>query len=255
MRADAVALVVFLGVLCRHCDGVRAQVTVVREPVFTLDARAIVGANRVIARTRFHRQGSSVLPHELAVIAARRGAVAVATYEHFLADRLRAFRRHAAQLGVRDDDVGDARALFVQAAFKVRGAQGFADPAAALQAPGLWGEGAIAGMARASSSFARLQFTLRLKYVMGSNRRFAALSDAGKQRLYDFYALAAQLLLDAAAAAARTGDAHEIRYVRRQAEQQLHADLGVDPSRVRFTPFGIEIDPAGGRGGSAARRV
>jgi hypothetical protein len=242
VRVVRIVLVVVIGLVSSPKCAV-ADVTIVREPVYALDARAIVGANRVIARTRFRRAGSSPLVHELAVAAGeRQGAGDVPKYERFFRSQLAAFLRAAAAAGIRTDDAGDARAYFIQAAFKVYDGQGFGDPRGALSGPGLWGEGAIAGMASASASLARMEFRLRVKFVMGRNPRFARLSDAGKQRVYDFYAVATELLIAGYVAAAGAGDRREVAFVRRQAKQQLKADLGVDPDRVRFTAAGIVLE-------------
>ncbi len=220
-----------------------AQVTIVREPVYALDGRAIVGANRVIARTRFTRDAASSIPHELAALAAHRHDGSVASFEHFFAERLDRFLADAKAAGLRTDDAGDARAYFVQLAFKIYDGRGFGDPPpATLRGPDLWGGGAIAGAARSSAWLARFAFISRLKYVMGKNPRFAALSSAGKQRIYDYYALASQLLTDAYQTAQRTRDRQERELARRTARDQLRLDLGVDPARVHFTAGGIEVD-------------
>ena len=176
-------------------------------------------------------------------------------YEVFFRNRLAAFLRGAPALGLRTDDAGDARACFVQTAFKIYNGQSFGDPRAALTGPGLWGEGAIAGMARASASFARLQFALRLKFFMGSNKRFAALDDRGKQRVYDLYSIDSEVLIESWQAAVRHDDAHELAFVRKQARQQLRADLGLDPDHVRFTSSGIEVNGSSTRKDSRDKRA
>jgi hypothetical protein len=221
-----------------------AQVTILREPVYALDARAIAGANRTMARTRFHRSGTSTMPRELAAVAARQHpGESREAYERFLGERLARFLRDAHANGLRTDDAGDARAYFIQVAFKIYNGRQFGDPAAAaLRGPGLWGQGAIAGMARSSAALARYTFVSRLKYVMGANRRFAALHAGAKQRIYDYYALAAQLLVDGYDAAQRTDDRREMSLVRKTARDQLRLDLGVDPDRVHFTTNGIDVE-------------
>jgi hypothetical protein len=221
-----------------------AEVTILREPVYALDARSIVGANRVMARTRFFRSGVPSCPPVGARAAlARPPSRSRADYGRFLRERLARFLAVAHSLGLRTDDAGDARAYFIQIAFKVYDGRAFGEPATgALQGPGLWSEGAIAGMARSSAWLARFAFVTRLKFVMGSNRSFASLPAKGKQRIYDYYALAAQLLIDGCEAAVRTGDAHELGLVRRTAREQLRLDLGIDPDRVHFTPSGIDVE-------------
>jgi hypothetical protein len=220
-----------------------AQVTIVREPVYALDGRAIVGANRVIARTRFNRSPGSSIPHELALLAARKQGGGVGAFAHFFCEQLERFLADARGAGLRTDDAGDARAYFVQLAFKIYDGRCFGDPAPrALHGSALWGGGAIAGAAHSAAWLARFAFIARIKFVMGKNARFAALSSAGKQRVYDYYALAAQLLTDAYVEAQRTGDRHERDLARRTARDQLRLDLGVDPNRVHFTASGIEVD-------------
>jgi uncharacterized protein DUF6683 len=221
-----------------------AEVAILREPVYALDARSITGANRAMARTRFVRAGISSMPHELAIIAAKRDpSRSRAEFEHFLRERLDRFLIDAHSLGLRTDDAGDARAYFVQIAFKVYDGRQFGEPsAAALRGPGLWSQGAIAGMARSSAWLAKFEFVARLKFVMGTNRSFASLPAKGKQRIYDYYALAAQLLIDGYRTAVRMGDAHELALVRRTAREQLRLDLGVDPDRVHFTATGIDLE-------------
>jgi hypothetical protein len=220
-----------------------AQVTIVREPLYALDGRAIVNANKVIARTRFSRSRSSSIPHELAVLSARTKVGTVGAFEHFFSERLAQFLADARSAGLHADDAGDARAYFIQLAFKIYNGRGFGDPAPrALHGSDLWGGGAIAAAARSEAWLARFEFVERIKFVMGTNPRFAALSSSGKQRVYDYYALAAQLLTDAYLEAQRTGDRHERDLARRSARDQLRLDLGVDPNRVHFTASGIEVD-------------
>jgi uncharacterized protein DUF6683 len=217
------------------------QITTVRAPVFAFDARALVGAGRIMARTRFRRRGTSTAARELASIAAHGDRRVRPRYERFFSAKVRAFLNGASQLGVRTDDAGEARALFIQVALKIYDGQSFGDAMPRLHGAGLWGEGALTGMAAASASLAKLQFVLEVKYVTGKSPRFAALRDAGKQRAYDVYALATQLLAEAAQAAALRADRKAQASVRAQAERQLRADLGVDPHRVRFTAAGLDL--------------
>jgi hypothetical protein len=221
-----------------------AQVAILREPVYAFDARAIAGANRAMARTRFLRKGTSSVPRELAVVAAKQHPTELRdAFERFLRARLDRFLNAAHACGLRTDDAGDARAYFVQIAFKIYDGRQFGDPSsAALHGPGLWSEGAIAGMALSSAWFARFTFVSRLRFMMGTNPRFAALPPSGKQRIYDYYALASQLLIDGFETAVRTGDANELALVRRTAREQLRLDLGMEPDRVHFTAGGIEVD-------------
>jgi hypothetical protein len=220
-----------------------AELAILREPVYALDARSITGANRAMARTRFSRAGVSSMPHELAIIAAKQHpSRSRAEFEHFLRERLDRFLIDAHGLGLRTDDAGDARAYFIQIAFKVYNGRQFGEPGVdALHGPGLWSEGAIAGMERSSAWLAKFEFVARLKFVMGTSRGFASLPARGKQRIYDYYALAAQLLIDGYRTGVRTGDAHELALVRATARQQLRLDLGVDPDRVHFTATGIDV--------------
>jgi hypothetical protein len=220
-----------------------AQVTIVREPLYALDGRAIVNANKVIARTRFSRARGSSIPHELAVRSARTKVGTVGEFERFFSDRLDHFLADARSAGLRTDDAGDARAYFIQLAFKIYNGRGFGDPAPeSLRGSELWGGGAIAAAARSEAWLARFEFVERIKFVMGKNPRFAALSAAGKQRVYDYYALAAQLLTDSYLEAQRTGDRRERSLARHTAQDQLRLDLGVDPNLVHFTATGIEVE-------------
>jgi len=227
--------------LSLRCEA-SAQVAVPREPVYSLDARAIVGANRIIGRTRFTRHGSSSMVRELAHAAAHGNAALAARYDRYFHASLVDFLREAPDAGLSRNDVGDARACFIQVAFKVYDGQGFDDARGSFKGPGLWGEGAIAGMARGSSSLARLEFVERIKFLTGANRRFAALSDPSKQRIYDFYAIGAELLARGYQAALRSANGLELAFLRKQARKQLKADLGVDPGRVHFTSSGIAVD-------------
>jgi hypothetical protein len=220
-----------------------SQVTVVREPVYALDGRAIAGANRVIARTRFTRKPGSSMPHELAVLSARTKVGTVGAFEQFFSERLHQFLADARSAGMRTDDAGDARAYFIQLAFKIYNGRGFGDPVPhALRGSELWGGGAIAAASRSEAWLARFEFVERIKFVMGKNPHFAALSSAGKQRVFDYYALAAQLLTDSYLEAQRTGDRRERELARHTARDQLRLDLGVDPNLVHFTATGIEVE-------------
>jgi len=217
-----------------------AQIAIVREPVYAFDAKAILGAGRAMTRTRFSRSASSSIPHELAVVAAHRHAARVRAFERFFASRLDRFLADARRAGLPVNDVGEARAAFLQVAFRVYDGRGFGEAPESSGGVDLWGGGAIAAQRRSSAWLARFAFVSRIKYAMGKDARFVALTNSGKQRIYDYYALACQLLLDASAAAQQGHDTAERALAKRTARDQLRLDLGVDPDRVHFTPEGLE---------------